>query len=458
MGFWTKITKLLPHFTPLFIILAPIFFNLLAQKLIFVNSQLDYKIVIIIHIVIYLCCFFIVLIISLHIPSGQKGKYNIRILFVTNNMLKDAEIIKHVIFKQYQHFTLYNDNISVRHTNIICRYFFNYWCLDYPYLSKFKKSLLFLSSKLSRSNLLFFGQIEPIIKNNKEHKIIYINTYIPPSKNRSCLIDDINALTNKFEICYEASNEYNGLQYIVEAIEMYTKLFMSFDCDGYNEKVLEFIINYLNNNESGSKHFDSKIKNIILEFIINFSYNKNSNSTTKLIIEACNSFENLYGADNDITITKQYFSILLLQKNDTPIAIYKQNVKNMLRCLNKLSGPNNNTVDILANKAYLNLLSNNYDLSLDLYNRLFELPNDMTRATIAEIYKYFRDVEESSYEYEYATFAYAYYNLKKNNSPTSNEIAMKKFKFLAEQATDGYIIKKSNEFLNELEGNKKSEE
>lgn len=35
---------------------------------------------------------------------------------------------------------------------------------------------------------------------------------------------------------------------------------------------------------------------------------------------------------------------------------------------------------------------------------------------------------------------------------------MKKFKFLAEQATDGYIIKKSNEFLNELEGNKKSEE
>lgn len=449
------ITKFLPHFTPLALLGIPIFVDMLAVKVIVDKFDISFALDFAIYVIVYLVVFIILITISLHIPKGRKGKFNVCLVFVTSNINDDTKIVKQNIISSFEAVAQNIDDIYVTTPNLLSRYFFNYWCFNHPFLNKYKNLLLKILVKVSRSDLILFGQIEPIMHKGKQHNNVKINTYLPAyNKKIDVYLKQINNSINKTAFYYDADNEIVGLEKVVRFMETCSKLYLALY---YSENAraldaLNMLINVYDIVELDAFDIDNKsvfqksLRCITNYFFVEISYS--NKIAIEILIKLCERFLAIFPDDTDVLLTYQYYKMLKLRQECSSYTDYKTAIKNMLNCCNRISYIDENHVAILANKAYLNLLNLNYDLSIALYDELFLLQDNSSRNVMCEIFTYYRDTDENSFEYEYAKFAYAYYNYKKNTSPNAKTIAKSVFTYLVNEGTDEFIINKSNEYLN----------
>jgi tetratricopeptide (TPR) repeat protein len=454
------ITKLLPHFTSLFIIALPLSADIALENTSLISSECSIITKLAIYLIIYILFLLLIIAVSLHIPRGKKDKFNICLIIVTNDISDDAQIVKHNIVTNFEKFAQNNNSLFVTVPNIFCRYFFNYWCFNNPFLSSKSNLALKLLTTISRADLIVFGQLEPIMSSGINCKQIHINTYL--STNKKGINDnrkDINTILNKTEIFYNIENEREGLQQISDFIISVTKVYMNFFCYNINktpEGIKRILSNinshYIDLASQGEESIKKAYQQIIRYYIVELSYSNSFNQeTVDLMIDTCNNYLRLFGNDSDIVLTQQFFSFNKLRANHSSIDDYRKSISNMLFCLNNISILDKNNISIIANKAYLNLINHNYELAMKLFDELFSrYPNKESRNTFMELFKYYRDVEIWSCEYEYAQFAYAYYNLKANNAPSANSIAKRIFEWLTKNATDEFIFITSNNYLKEM--------
>lgn len=387
---------------------------------------------------------------------------------MTNKFGDDTNIIKQNINASYIECSQYIKDININTPNILCRYLFNNLFFNYPYLSPIKSFILNIIAKISRSDLIFFGQIEPINHNGTLHKTLKINTYLPSyDKDVNMYINKLNILFNKTSFCYSDTDEANGLKDLVEFMEFCSDIFLVLYYIESNNTIESFdIISELCkffdtdtfDNDNNIRYKES-LKNIIDYLLVNVSYSNISGleytsqeTFIDLMIRICGKFLSLFDEnDTDVLLTYQYFKMLKSQRDSNcSYGDFQKNIKGMLECCEKISYLDENHIAILANRAYLHLLTKDYEKSLELYDELFQLSNAKTRNTLAQIFEYYRDVPQNSYEYEFAKFAYAYYNYKKNSAPIAKQLAERDFKYLVNQGTDVFLINKSNEFLKTL--------
>lgn len=451
------IAKFLPHFTPLALLGIPAFADILVIKAIVDKIDISFALEFAIHVIAYLIVFIILITISLHIPRGRKGKFNVCLVFVTSNINDDTKIVKQNIVSSFEAIAQNINDIYVTTPNLLSRYFFNYWCFNHPFLNKYKNLLLKILVKVSRSDLILFGQIEPVMHKGKKHNNVKINTYLPDcNKKLNVYLKQINNSVNKTAFFYDTDNEIVGLEKVVKFMEICSKLYLALYYSE-NARLLDALnmqIDVYDNVEFDNINIDNKyVFQKSLRYIINYFFVEVSYSNKvaiEILIKLCERFLAIFPDDTDVILTYQYYKMLKMRQECSSYADYKKAIKNMLNCCNSISYVDENHVAILANKAYLNLLNHNYDLSIALYDELFLLQDNNSRNVMCEIFTYYRDVNENSFEYEYAKFAYAYYNCKKNTSPNAKEIAKLVFTYLVNEGTDEFIIKKSNEYLTYL--------
>lgn len=457
MKFSDYITKFLPHFTPLALFGIPVFVDILAIKAIVDKLAISFALEFVIYVIAYVITLTILITISLHIPRGRKGKFNVCIVFVTSNINDDTKVVKQNIVSSFEAVAQNIDDIYVTIPNLLSRYFFNCWCFNHPYLSKFKNLLLKILVKVSRSDLILFGQIEPIMHNGKQHNNVKINTYLPTCNQKiDVYLNQINSSINKTAFYYDTDNEIIGLEKVVIFMEICSKLYLALY---YNENTrvldaLNMLIDVYNNVElddfdiNNKSIFQKSLRCITNYFFVEISYS--DKIALEIFIGLCERFLALFPNDTDVLLTYQYYKMLKMRQGCNSYTDYKTAIRNMLNCCNNISYIDENHAAILANKAYLNLLNQNYDLSMMLYDELFLLQDNASRNVMCEIFTYYRDTDENSYEYEYAKFAYAYYNYKKNTAPNAKIIAKNAFTYLVNEGTDEFVIEKSNEYLSSI--------
>lgn len=467
MKFGEFITKILPHFTSIFIFGAPLFVDVFIGNTSLISDESSIRSKIVSYISIYVFALFILIATALHIPKGKKDKFNVCLIIVTNNINDDAQIIKHNIVANYEKYAQNNDSLFVTVPNILCRYFFNFWCFNNPFFNSRSNLALKLLTQLCRADLVVFGQLEPIMSSGIECKQIHINTYLPfDNKTDNANRKDINTVLNKTEIFYNTINEREGLREISNFIVSVTNVFLTFfyyntdkTPDGIKTILHDINTYYIDLASQGEESIKRAYQQVIRYYIVELSYSNNFNpAAVDLMIETCDKYIELFGNDVDIVLTQQFFSFNKLRTNHSSIEEYRKSISQMLYCLDNISIIDKSNVSILANRAYLNLLNHNYQVAMSLFDKLFAISPDKTsRNTFMEIFKYYRDVEMWSCEYEYAQFAYAYYNLKAIKAPISNSIAKRIFSTLIETATDEFIFTTSNDLLKNVSNNLNSE-
>lgn len=457
MKYFDFFSKLLPVFAPAIIFIIPFMIVLFVYEHFLSQFNINSITKVIIGIIIFIVLFVILLFLSLHIPRGRKRKFNVCLIFVTNNINDDSRIVKQILVSDFYAAAQKNGDIYVTMPNLLSRYFFNYMWFNYPFLNKLELFLLSLLVKLSRSDLILFGKIEPIVQEGKAHNSIKINTYF---KHNSSKIDkylvSINKCINKTAFCYESDNEYDGLKKVVDFLDICSKLYLTLYYSEHDRIIdalhiltdICAIIQDSNFSIENKSVFQKSVRSITNHFFVELSYS--NISAINIFLELCEKFLDIYPNEMDVFLAYQYYSMLKMRHPGESFSDYKKSIESMLEACNKISHIDKNNPALLANTAYLNLLNHNYKTSLSLFDKLFSFHDQCSLHVMCEIFSYYRDVDENSFEYEYAKFAYAYYNLKKNTSPEAKNIAKREFSYLVKYGTDEFIVNQSNIYLKNI--------
>lgn len=447
--------KLLTKFTTLFILLLPLLIDGYIYKNIIDILPKSILIKIIIFAILYLILLVITFVTAIYIPKGNKKQFNVCVIFSCEDINIDDRIYKQSILSNMSEYFQNNKNINIISPVIISRYFFNYFYGKYPYLSKFKKFLLKLTLKTRGLNLIIFGQIQPITNKGQDSNNLRVNIcskFI--SSDIEAYSEEIIYSINKKPITYSIDDELNQIKKISDFAIICTLIYYSFY--GYSNlkhtdslSVLMDAIKYCK--EGINKEYMQNALSVLTKFFfIEASYSQKIDINQYIAV--CEKVLELYPNNTDIHLAYQYYS--MLQARQSPNITrhdYSRLIKDMLKNCNDIKYFDENHSAILANKAYLNLLNCNYEKALCLYDELFQLNDKISLGVMCQIFEYYRDVPEDAFEYQYARFAYAYYNYKKNSSPEAKNMALRDFKNLESDSDDVFIMNKSSQIAEQIE-------
>lgn len=394
----------------------------------------------------------------LNVTKNKTKK--ITMIIANDSILNDLKLfnknINKIVSKELKKF-----DIDVIVPNRSARYIFNFIMRSYPNLNSFQKWYISNYYKWTRSTILIFGHVDFTTFKEKECHSISPKLYFYYDKNSfdKNVVDNIKRLENAtFNIKVE--NEKDDSTKIAKLLSIYCRIStLLIDYYLYHdeisvESVIDLYLDFevVNLDEDLLNDVLKAFKDVTSLIISNNSVtlqninNEKEYAKAEKILKLCDLYLKYNPNDFDVLNDKLYWEMSLrigMFDSEKDLIHFAKELK-----LKAELFENTNDYALLANVAYLTLLSGNIKFSEYLYEKIFFAKKcGITAARYVEkdIYQYMVNTKKYGKDFEivYADYVFGLIHMYFKNYDDSKNKALRSFQFVLDNSNNIELKKRA---------------